>query len=227
MADPDADPAAPNPLDGWDPRFDGVAPDVVVPPRRLVRSRGPGPDPEEPLARALRIALPVVFFAGVIAVIAVFSSGLQPGRQDQVVGAEAAVRAAVAERPKRTCFNDNNPCAWLTVVDGRLVAFNTNGPLTQEYGRAGVGWCPTSGWFGANATGSRWDQAGRLARGPAMRGLDRFGLSVVDGDVLVDFTRLTTGVQRDQVTDISPATGPDCETIPFDRDADLILPAGS
>ena len=213
------------PQDPYDPRFerDGAAEGAPAPPRQLVRSRGPGPSPEDPHVRRLRVALPVVFFAAVAVIVAVFFAGLRPGRQYEVVGREAEVVQAVAERPKRVCLNDNNPCAWLTVVDGRLFAFNTNGPLPQEYGRDGVGWCASSGWFGANATGSRFDQQGRVVRGPAPRGLDRFGLAVRDGEIIVDFTELTAGVQAEQVRATTPAQGPDCTTIPFDRNADLQL----
>ena len=215
------DPDAPA-LDGWDPRFEAAA-GSQAPPRELVRSRGPGPSPEDPQVRRLRIALPLVFFAAVAVVIAVFFAGLRPGQQYETVGAEPAVAAEINQRPKRVCLNGNNPCAWLTFVDGRLVAFNTNGPLPQEYGRDGIGWCPSSGWFGANATGSRFDQHGRVVKGPAPRSLDRFRVEVRGGQVLVHFTELTAGVQVEQVKATSPAAGPDCATIPFDRNADLQL----
>jgi hypothetical protein len=175
--------------------------------------------------RVLRFALPALFFAGIVVVGAVFFSGLRPGPQSQAIGTEEAVRRAVADRPRRVCFNDNNPCAWLTVVDGELVAFNTNGPLPQEFGRAGVGWCPSSQWFGANGTGSRFDQAGRVARGPAPRGLDRFALRADAAGVLrIDFTELTTGVLAELTDTVTPPAGPHCDTIPFDRDADLPQP---
>ena len=165
-----------------------------------------------------------MFFAALAVIAAIFFQGLQPGIQYEVLGRESSVRAAVADRPKRVCLNDNNPCAWVTLVDDELVAFNTNGPLPQEFGRDGIGWCPSSGWFGANATGSRYDQQGRAAGGPAPRGLDRFGVSVHDDLVRVDFTALTTGPQRGQVGEVTPATGADCDPIPFDRDADLTTP---
>ena len=174
--------------------------------------------------RILRVAVPVLFAAGLVVVGLVFFTGLQPGAQTTVVGSEAAVRAAVAQRPKRVCFNDNNPCAWVTVVAGELVAFNTNGPLAQEYGRAGVGWCASSGWFGSNVTGSRYDQHGTVADGPAPRGLDRFAVTVDDqAQVVIDFTQLTAGVQAAQAPQPQPPAGPHCTTIPFDRDADLKL----
>lgn len=192
------------------------------PVRRLVPSHGPLPDVDNPRIRIIRIALPVLFFSAIGVIALVFFTGLRPGPQTQVIGPEPAVRAAVAERPRRVCFHDNNPCAWITVVNGRLTAFNTNGPLPQEYGRDGISWCPSSGWFGANATGSRFDQEGRLARGPAPRGLDRYGLRVdAAGLVHISFTELTTGVQAALAGDVRAPDGPHCETIPFDRDADL------
>ncbi len=213
------------PLDRWDPRF---APDALngrrEPARRLVPGHGPLPDPDNPTIRRIRFGLPLVFFAALAVVIAMFSVGLSPGRQYEVVGRESAVVAAVRDRPKRVCLNDNNPCAWLTLVGDRLVAFNTSGPLPQEYGPDGVRWCPSSGWFGANTTGSRFDQAGHVVQGPAPRSLDRYGLDVRAGEVVVDFTKLTTGLQAEQIEQITPADGPDCETIPFDREADLALP---
>ncbi len=145
------------------------------------------------------------------------------------VGPADRVAAAVEDRPRRVCFGGSNPCAWLTAVDGRVVAFNTNGPLAEEYGRQGVGWCPSSGGFGANATGSRWDRRGLVVEGPAPRSLDRFSTSVdADGDLVIDFASLTAGLADWQVdaADLTPPDGPDCEQVPFDRDPDLVLGGG-
>lgn len=215
------------PVDHSDPRFHASAgAGAPQQQRQLVPSRGPGPSHEDPQVRRIRIALPLVFFAAIVVIGTIFFQGLQPGEQHEVIGPEAQVRAAVAQRPKRVCLNGNNPCAWITTVDGHLVAFSTNGPLPQEYGRDGVGWCASSRWFGANVTGSRFDQRGRPVGGPAPRGLDRFGVSVDDGVVRVNFTALTTGLQRDQVREETPPEGPHCPTIPFDRDADLTRPGG-
>jgi hypothetical protein len=215
------------PLDANDPRFEGSAetpaPQTV---RRLERSLGPGTSSFSPRVRILRAALPVVVLAGFAVTAAIFWVGLDPPSGRLVVGDEAEVRAAVAERPRRVCLNDVVPCAWLTVVDGRLLAFNTAGPLREEYGRAGVSWCPTSGHYGSNSLGSRFDQLGRVVRGPAPRGLDRFGLRVDDeGRVIVNFLDLTTGLQQRHVGEVLPPWGPDCDPIPFDREADLELPA--
>lgn len=213
------------PLDAADPRF---VPRRETPsferPRRLERSLGPGTSAFSPGVRVLRAALPLVVVAGLMVTAAIFWRGLDPPSGRVAVGPEREVRAAVADRPHRVCLGGNLPCAWLTVAEGRLLALNTAGPLREEYGRAGVSWCPTSGYFGSNSLGSRFDQAGRLVRGPAPRGMDRFAVRVdADGQVVVDFTDLTTGLQAARVDGVLPPDGEDCEEIPFDREADLRL----
>ena len=224
---PDESPgdAATAPLDAADPRFAGSEEAAgVARPRDLVPSMGPGASPLDARVRVLRVAIPVLFAAMVAAVVAVFFVGLDPGDGRQVVGPEAAVRAAVADRPRRVCYEDSLPCAWLTVVNGRLLALNTSGTLNEEFGRLGVGWCPTSHRFVANSTGSVYDQLGRVVRGPAPRGLDYVGLDVSEaGVVTVDFFSLTTNLQADRSYQVVPPAGPPCEEVAFDREADLEL----
>lgn len=214
-----------DPLDEVDPRFGAT--EVSHPhERELVASRGPFPDPDSRSARFARVIIPAMALAGLFAIGLVFFAGLNPGSGRQTVGPVDAVRAAVGSRPHRVCLGEGLSCAWLTIVDGELIALNTNGPLSDEYGRQGVGWCPTSGRFGANATGSRYDAAGRVVSGPAPRGLDRFHIAIVDGQVIVDFTSLQTGTPRDRTDDLITAHGQACASIPFDREADLVLPEG-
>jgi hypothetical protein len=213
------------PLDAADPRFAGS--DGAVAPtrqRELVENQGPGASRFDPRVRLLRLAIPLVALAGVVVTAAIFWQGLDPPSVLQVIGEEDAVRGAVAERPHRVCLGGAQPCAWITVVDDRLLALNTSGPLREEYGRAGVTWCATSGWFGSNSLGSRFDQEGVLARGPAPRGLDRYDVRIDgQGQVVVNFFSLTTALQRARVTSVHPPEGPDCDQIPFDREADLEL----
>lgn len=219
------DPVYDRPLDAGDPRFVGPGP-VERPPRRreLVASQGPGPAPDNPHALLLRLAVPLVTLAALLAVGAVFFRALAPGSGIEVVGEERAVRAAVAERPQRVCRQGRQPCAWLTVVDGRLLALSTSGPIREEFGRLGVAWCPTSGYFGSNVSGSRYDPAGMLVSGPSIRSLDRYHVRVDDaGRLQVDFGSLTAGRRPADVEEILPPRGPDCDEIPFDRDADLVL----
>jgi hypothetical protein len=211
------------PLDAADPRFAGESGTAAGRPRRLVATRGPGASPEDPRVRRLRVLIPVAFWLVVGVVAAVFLLGLDPGDSVVLVGSEAEVRRAAGERPRRVCYREQAPCAWLTLVDGELLALNTSGPLGEEHGRQGVGWCPSSGHYGSNASGSRFDQMGNVVSGPAPRGLDRFGVLVdQQGRLRVDFSALTTGTQAGRA-EPRPATGPACEQIPFDRAADLEL----
>jgi hypothetical protein len=215
------------PLDPFDPRYGGRGgeADDVDRQRVLVEGRGPGRNPDDPKVRILRVAVPLLALAGLGAIIAVFFSGLSPGDSSVVIGTEEEVRREVDDRPYRYCFNGSNPCAWLSLVGGEVVAFNTNGPLAEEYGRQGVAWCATSGYYGANSTGSVWDQSGRIVSGPSPRSLDRFTTRVdPQGNLVINFAALRAGLADWQVDgDVSPPDGPMCEEIPFDRSPDLDL----
>jgi hypothetical protein len=221
---PFADDPLIEPLDAADPRFTGFeSPEAPARQRELVESRGPGHSPMDKRVRVIRAAIPTIAIAGVVAVAAVFWSALSSGEGGVVVGDAEEVAEAVTDRPRRVCRGDGPPCAWLTRVDGELLALSTSGSVQGEYGRQGVGWCPTSGYFGANSTGSRYDPAGRLVTGPAPRGLDRFGLRRDDdGRLVVEFSQRTAGPRAGDGDTLSPA-GSRCDEIPFDRDPDLEL----
>lgn len=235
-AEPDPDPAADEvlweaaggdgltePLDPTDPRFTGFSRPPAGPrERELVETRGPGHSPMDRRVRIIRMAIPTIAIAGMVAVAAVFWHALSPDDAALRVGDPDAVANAVAERPLRVCHGEGPPCAWLTTASGELVALNTSGPVHTEYGRQGVGWCPSSGYFGANSTGSRYDPTGQIVTGPANRGLDRFRLREEDGVLVVDFSRRTAGPRAGE-GDPVPRAGPACDEIPFDRDADLEL----
>ena len=203
------------PLDDVDPRF---APAARARPheRRLVASRGPYPDPESPSARFARLVIPAAALAGLLVVATVFTVALRPSSAVVDLGPVDAIRAAVEQRPRRACLGQGPSCAWVVLHDGDLLALNTSGPLPDEFGRQGVGWCPSSGGFGANSTGSRYDAVGNVISGPAPRGLDRFRVVVDGGRVALDFTALTAGAPRGRAN-LEPASGEPCASIPFDR----------
>jgi len=208
------------PLDAGDPRFAGSGERLPPPgPRRLVESSGPGSSQLSPRVRVLRVLIPAVFLGAIVVVVAVFAAGLDTGDGQQVIGDAATVRALVQERPRRACYLGAQPCTWLTVVDGEVLALAASGPLGEESGRQGVGWCPGSGGYGSNATGSRFDASGNVVRGPAPRGLDRYRVATdPEGRLVVDFFSLTTGDQVAREPELIPPTGPDCACIPFDRE---------
>lgn len=168
----------------------------------------------------------VLAVAAVALVSVVFFIGLDPGGPFETVGPETAVRAAVAGEPRRVCLDGEQPCVWLTIVDGELLALSTSGPLREERGRLGVRWCPSSGYFGSDNSGSRFDPAGLVAAGPAPRGLDRYRIVVSDSTVRVDFAAARTGRPAHITDDVRPPAGPDCERIPVAPDVDLSLDGG-
>jgi hypothetical protein len=69
--------------------------------------------------------------------------------------------------------------------------------------------CATSMWFEDAAHGSKFDQLGRYAIGPAPRGLDRLPTTVLDGVVVVDPTRTLLGPPRGE-GGVEPPVGPFC-----------------
>lgn len=224
-AEPDDDP---EPLDPADPRFTGFSrPPAAQRERELVASRGPGRSEMDVRVRIVRLAIPTIAVVGLAAIAAVFWTALRPGSGEVVVADADEVAAEIADRPRRVCRGDGPPCAWLVEVDGRVLALNTSGPVHQEFGRQGVGWCPSSGYFGANSTGSRYDPAGRLVEGPARRGLDRFHVRVDErGRLRVDFDQRTAGPLADGSHELIAPAGSGCDEIPFDRDPGLDLDAG-
>jgi cytochrome b6-f complex iron-sulfur subunit len=56
-----------------------------------------------------------------------------------------------------------------------------------------VPWCDSSQWFECPCHGSRFNRAGEQRRGPAPRGLDRYRVTVRDGQVAVDTRTVYSG----------------------------------
>ena len=208
------------PLGSGDPRFPDQPPRR---PRQLVKSRGPGPSPEDDRVRLLRLGIRVVSIAGLLVIGTVFVVALR-GESDPVadVGVEEVVRSAVADRPLRACPEGSGlPCVWLTEVDGELLALSTSGPLREEQGSEGVRWCPSSGHFGSDDTGSRYDAAGRPLSGSTPRGLDRYRVVRDGGRVAIDFGSPTAGLPAGRSFDEVAATGPDCDEWPSESVTEL------
>ena len=56
-----------------------------------------------------------------------------------------------------------------------------------------VPWCQTSQWFECPCHGSKYSRVGEKKGGPAPRGLDRFGVSIEGGSIVVDTAVIWTG----------------------------------
>jgi cytochrome b6-f complex iron-sulfur subunit len=73
-----------------------------------------------------------------------------------------------------------------------------------------VPWCATSQWFECPCHGSRYNRWAEFQGGPAPRGLDRFGLTVEDGTVVLDTSVIIEGPSRQASVLEQPPEGPSC-----------------
>jgi cytochrome b6-f complex iron-sulfur subunit len=73
-----------------------------------------------------------------------------------------------------------------------------------------VPWCQTSQWLECPCHGSRYNRWGEWQGGPAARGLDRFPLTVENGEVIVDTGQVITGPSRQTPSLDQPPEGPSC-----------------
>jgi cytochrome b6-f complex iron-sulfur subunit len=73
-----------------------------------------------------------------------------------------------------------------------------------------VPWCQTSQWFECPCHGSKYNRVGEKKGGPAPRGMDRFPLDVVDGNVVVNTGIVALGPPIGTNTTGQEAEGPNC-----------------
>lgn len=70
--------------------------------------------------------------------------------------------------------------------------------------------CKSSQWFECPCHGSQYDRVGEKKAGPAPRGMDRFGVSVTNGNVIVDTGTVFEGPAIGINTTGQEAEGPHC-----------------
>lgn len=73
-----------------------------------------------------------------------------------------------------------------------------------------VPWCSASQWFECPCHGSKYNRVGEKTGGPAPRGLDRFGVAVENGVVVVDTGQVVQGPALGINTTGQQAEGPHC-----------------
>ena len=83
-------------------------------------------------------------------------------------------------------------------------------PLYQRCVHLGcrVPFCASSQWFECPCHGSKYNHAGEYKLGPAPRGLDRFTMEIVDGNVIVDTSTIKLGPPRGTEHDRPAPRGP-------------------
>ena len=85
-------------------------------------------------------------------------------------------------------------------------------PLYQRCVHLGcrVPFCGSSKWFECPCHGSKYNFAGEYQLGPAPRGMDRFKVTLENGNVFVDTSEVVLGPPRGTDTISEPPQGPFC-----------------
>jgi cytochrome b6-f complex iron-sulfur subunit len=74
-----------------------------------------------------------------------------------------------------------------------------------------VPWCAESQWWECPCHGSKYNRWGEWQDGPAPRGLDRFAVELVEGQVVIDTSTVVEGPPRSVSVLNQPAEGPHCQ----------------
>jgi Rieske Fe-S protein len=102
------------------------------------------------------------------------------------------------------------------VTEGRLFVANAGGhlfALSQRCPHLGcrVPFCDSSGRFECPCHGSKFDLGGEWIEGPAPRGMDRYDLTLENGVLVVDTSKLAVGPDRGANQFHTPPEGPACQ----------------
>ncbi len=146
-----------------------------------------------------------------------FGSKVNAGKLDEIIGDVtqkrepfyvAAARTWVTTYPKEAVSKAKE------VYTGGVLAGMEQGvvALYQKCVHLGcrVPWCKSAQWFECPCHGSRYNRVGEKKGGPAPRGLDRFGVEIKGGIVVVDTTEVIQGPPIGTDTTGQEAEGPHC-----------------
>ncbi len=146
-----------------------------------------------------------------------FGAKINVGSVKEILAKSAADKAPVYFAEARTYISPYPPGALakakqeyvggvLTGMEEGVVA------LYQKCVHLGcrVPWCSSSQWFECPCHGSKYNRVGEKKGGPAPRGLDRFIVTVENGNVLVDTGKVIQGPALGTDTTGQEAEGPHC-----------------
>lgn len=108
--------------------------------------------------------------------------------------------------PEGTVIEIPQARAYLTKVNGEIIAFSE---VCSHLG-CRVPYCDSSGRFECPCHGSVFNIAGDYLAGPAPRGMDKFGVEVIDGVVEIDTSEMIAGDPPGTVTIEEGPAGPAC-----------------
>jgi len=148
-----------------------------------------------------------------------FGSKINAGKLDDIIAGIRSnkgflyvpeARAWVTEFPKESLAKAE------TIYAGQAPVFNgmSSGivALYQKCPHLGcrVPNCPTSQWFECPCHGSQFNRVGEKKGGPAPRGMDRFAVSINNGNVVIDTAAVFGGPAIGTNTTGQEAEGPHC-----------------
>ena len=139
------------------------------------------------------------------------------------VGSVEDIKKAIAETNQPLYYGAGR--VWITGYDGTGkdaktgVDYEAEGvlaeglmPLDQRcvHLKCRVPFCASSQWFECPCHGSKYNEAGEWKAGPAPRGMDRFKIEIVGGQVVVDTSEVVPGPGRGTDTTNQAPEGPFC-----------------
>jgi len=139
------------------------------------------------------------------------------------VGSVEDVKKAIAEANQPLYYGAGR--VWITSYEGTGkdpktgVDYEAEGtlaeglmPLDQRcvHLKCRVPFCVSSQWFECPCHGSKYNEAGEWKAGPAPRGMDRFKIEIVGGQVVVDTSEPVPGAGRGTDTTGQAPEGPFC-----------------
>lgn len=139
------------------------------------------------------------------------------------IGSVEDIKNAIAETNQPLYYGAGR--VWITAYDGtgkdpaNGVDYEADGvladglmPLDQRctHLKCRVPFCASSQWFECPCHGSKFNEAGEWRAGPAPRGMDRFRIEIVGGQVVVDTSEVVPGPGRGTDTTGQAPEGPFC-----------------
>jgi cytochrome b6-f complex iron-sulfur subunit len=146
-----------------------------------------------------------------------FGSKIKAGKLDDILSTMADKREPVYV-PEGRFYLNPYPKATLDkakkVYSGAVLEGMSSGvvALYQKCVHLGcrVPWCKASQWFECPCHGSKYSRVGEKKGGPAPRGLDRFGVTIEGGEVVVDTKTVVLGPPIGTDTTGQQQEGPHC-----------------
>ena len=146
-----------------------------------------------------------------------FGSKIRVGKLDEILGQIASSRTPFYVAEARSYIvpfpKDALPKAQKAYTGAVLEGMEQGvAALYQKCVHLGcrVPWCSSSQWFECPCHGSQYNRVGEKKAGPAPRGLDRFGVSVDGGQIVVDTAQVIQGPPVGVNTTGQEAEGPHC-----------------